>query len=99
MRALRTVSFLLIAIPRGEATIDGEWAGRVTGLRDARVVNALAYLRVTFAVDDRRRHARPAPEARRAAPQQRGGPVRRDVSTPLRPRHEGLLIGLARELG
>jgi len=68
----------------GRATIDGEWAGRVTGLRDQRVeiammrtpdghsrlelsrfltppvvadhrtapVNALGYLRVMFAVDD-----------------------------------------------
>jgi catechol 2,3-dioxygenase-like lactoylglutathione lyase family enzyme len=68
----------------GQATVDGEWAGRVTGLRDMRVeiammrtpdghgrlelsrfltpapvadhrnapVNALGYLRVMFAVDD-----------------------------------------------
>src|SRR3982750_5032381 len=68
----------------GRTTIDGDWAGRVTGLRDQRVeiammrtpdghgrielsrfltpppvadhrnapVNALGYLRVTFAVDD-----------------------------------------------
>jgi catechol 2,3-dioxygenase-like lactoylglutathione lyase family enzyme len=68
----------------GQATIEGEWAGRVTGLRDQRVetammrtpdghsrleisrfltpatvadhrnapVNALGYLRVMFAVDD-----------------------------------------------
>ena len=69
---------------QGRATIDGEWAGRVTGVRDQRVevaimhtpdghsrlelsrflappvvadhrtapVNALGYLRVMFAVDD-----------------------------------------------
>ncbi|MFL6352726.1 MAG: VOC family protein, partial [Bryobacteraceae bacterium] len=52
----------------GRATIEGEWAGRVTGLGDQRVeiantppavadhrnapVNALGYLRVMFAVDD-----------------------------------------------
>ena len=40
----------------GRATVEGEWAGRITGLGDQRVenapVNALGYLRVMFAVDD-----------------------------------------------
>jgi catechol 2,3-dioxygenase-like lactoylglutathione lyase family enzyme len=48
----------------GRAVIEGDWSGRVTGLRDQRVeppvvadhrnapVNSLGYLRVMFAVDD-----------------------------------------------
>lgn len=38
----------------GRATIEGEWAGRVTGLSDHRTapVNALGYLRVMFTVED-----------------------------------------------
>ena len=45
----------------GRGLVEGEWAGRVTGLGDQRVeiadhrnapVNALGYLRVMFAVDD-----------------------------------------------
>jgi catechol 2,3-dioxygenase-like lactoylglutathione lyase family enzyme len=39
----------------GRAMVEGEWAGRVTGLGDQRVetaMNALGYLRVMFDVDD-----------------------------------------------
>jgi hypothetical protein len=105
----------------GRAMIEGDWSGRVTGLRDQRVeiammrapdghgrielsrflappVNTLGYLRVMFAVDDLRRYARPAPQTRRSA-RRRSGPVRRRVSALLRPRPEGILIGLAEQIG
>src|SRR5512132_609571 len=89
----------------GQATVEGDWAGRVTGLGDQRVeiammrtpdghsrlelsrfltppvvadhrnapVNALGYLRVMFAVEDIDDTLAPAPQARRAACQQRSG--------------------------
>jgi catechol 2,3-dioxygenase-like lactoylglutathione lyase family enzyme len=114
----------------GQFTIEGEWSGRVTGLRDQRVevammrtpdghsrlelsrfltppvvadhrnapVNALGYLRVMFAVDDiddtlarLRKHG--------ARARRRSGPVRRRISALLHPGPDGLLIGLAQELG
>ena len=114
----------------GRATIEGEWAGRVTGLRDQRVeiammrtpdghsrlelsrfltppivadhrnapVNALGYLRVMFSVEDI--HDTLARLRRRGA-QLVGEVVQYEdayllcyVRGP-----EGLLIGLAQELG
>ena len=114
----------------GRATIEGEWAGRVTGLGDQRVemamlrtpdghgrlelsrflappvvadhrnapVNALGYLRVMFAVDDldetlerlRARGARLVGEVVRYQDAYRLCYIRGP---------EGLLIGLAQELG
>src|SRR5512142_2746739 len=114
----------------GRATIEGEWAGRVTGLRDQRVeiammrtpdghsrielsrfltpptvadhrnapVNALGYLRVMFAVDDidetleklRKRGAQLVGEVVRYKDAYRLCYIRGP---------EGLLIGLAQELG
>jgi catechol 2,3-dioxygenase-like lactoylglutathione lyase family enzyme len=114
----------------GRATIEGEWAGRVTGLRDQRVeiammrtpdghsrlelsrflappvvadhrnapVNALGYLRVMFTVDDiddtlarlRKRGAQLVGEV----VQYEGAYLLCYVRGP-----EGLLIGLAQELG
>ncbi|MYZ50254.1 VOC family protein [Propylenella binzhouense] len=114
----------------GRATIEGEWAGRVTGLRDQRVeiammrtpdghsrlelsrflappvvadhrnapVNALGYLRVMFAVDD----LDATLERLRARGAQLEGEVVRygDVYRLCYIRGpEGLLIGLAEELG
>src|ERR1700754_1962028 len=114
----------------GRATIEGEWAGRVTGLVDQRVeiammrtpdghsrlelsrflappvvadhrsapVNALGYLRVMFAVDDiDGTLARP----RTRAAQLVGDVVRyKDAYRLCYIRGpEGLLIGLAQELG
>ena len=98
--------------------VEGEWAGRVTGLGDQRVeiammrtpdghgrlelsrflappviadhrnapVNALGYLRVMFTVDDIDETLARLRQARRAACQQRSGPVRGRVSALLRPR-------------
>jgi catechol 2,3-dioxygenase-like lactoylglutathione lyase family enzyme len=114
----------------GRATIEGEWAGRVTGLRDQRVeiammrtpdghsrlelsrflappvvadhrnapVNALGYLRVMFAVDDiddtlerlRQRDAQLVGEVVQFQDTYRLCYIRGP---------EGLLIGLAQELG
>src|SRR5690349_19394581 len=114
----------------GRATIDGEWAGRVTGLGDQRVeiammrtpdghcrlelsrflrpspvadhrnapVNALGYLRVMFAVDDL--------DDTLARLRTRGAQLVGDV-VPYEDVYrlcyirgpEGLLIGLAEELG
>ena len=114
----------------GEATIDGDWAGRVTGLRDMRVeiammrtpdghsrvelsrfltppavadhrnapVNALGYLRIMFAVDDidetlarlRKRGAELVGEVVQYENVYRLCYIRGP---------EGLLIGLAQELG
>jgi catechol 2,3-dioxygenase-like lactoylglutathione lyase family enzyme len=114
----------------GQATIEGEWAGRVTGLRDQRVqiammrtpdgysrleisrfltppaiadhrnapVNALGYLRVMFAVDDiddtlarlRKRGAQLVGEVVQYEDTYRLCYIRGP---------EGLLIGLAQELG
>src|SRR3954462_13043698 len=114
----------------GRATIEGEWAGRVTGLRDQRVeiammrtpdghsrlelsrfltpppvadhrtapVNALGYLRVMFAVDDvddtlarlRKRGAQLVGEVVQYEDAYRLCYIRGP---------EGLLIGLAEELG
>jgi catechol 2,3-dioxygenase-like lactoylglutathione lyase family enzyme len=114
----------------GRATIEGEWAGRVTGLRDQRVeiammrtpdghsrlelsrflappvvadhrnapVNALGYLRVMFAVEDidatlarlRKRGARLVGEVVRYEDAYRLCYIRGP---------DGLLIGLAQELG
>jgi catechol 2,3-dioxygenase-like lactoylglutathione lyase family enzyme len=114
----------------GQATIEGEWAGRVTGLRDQRVeiammrtpdghsrleisrflsppaiadhrnapVNALGYLRVMFAVDDiddtlarlRKRGAELVGEVVQYEDTYRLCYIRGP---------EGLLIGLAQELG
>ena len=114
----------------GRATIEGEWAGRVTGLRDQRVeiammrtpdghsrlelarflappvvadhrnapVNALGYLRVMFAVEDiddtvdrlRKRGAELVGEIVRYEDAYRLCYIRGP---------EGLLIGLAQELG
>ncbi len=114
----------------GRATIEGEWAGRVTGLGDQRVeiammrtpdghgrlelsrflapatvadhrnapVNALGYLRVMFAVDDidetlerlRNRGARLVGEVVRYEDAYRLCYVRGP---------EGILIGLAQQLG
>jgi len=114
----------------GQATIEGEWAGRVTGLGDQRVeiammhtpdghsrlelsrflrpptvadhrsapVNALGYLRVMFAVDDldetlarlRRRGAQLVGEVVQYEDAYRLCYIRGP---------EGLLIGLAQELG
>jgi catechol 2,3-dioxygenase-like lactoylglutathione lyase family enzyme len=114
----------------GQATVEGEWAGRVTGLGDQRVeiammrtpdghsrlelsrflaplvvadhrkapVNALGYLRVMFAVDDL--DATLARLGRRGA-QLVGEVVNyKDVYRLCYIRGpEGLLIGLAQELG
>jgi catechol 2,3-dioxygenase-like lactoylglutathione lyase family enzyme len=114
----------------GEATIDGDWAGRVTGLRNMRVeiammrtpdghsrlelsrfltpspvadhrnapVNALGYLRIMFAVDDidetlarlRKRGAELVGEVVQYENVYRLCYIRGP---------EGLLIGLAQELG
>ena len=114
----------------GRATVEGEWAGRVTGLRDQRVeiammrtpdghsrlelsrfltppviadhrnapVNALGYLRVMFAVDDidetltrlRKRGAQLAGEVVQFQDVYRLCYIRGP---------EGILIGLAEELG
>ena len=114
----------------GRATIEGEWAGRVTGLRDQRVeiammrtpdghsrlelsrfltppvvadhrnapVNALGYLRVMFTVEDiddtlarlRKRGAQLVGEV----VQYEGAYLLCYIRGP-----EGLLIGLAQELG
>jgi catechol 2,3-dioxygenase-like lactoylglutathione lyase family enzyme len=114
----------------GRATIEGEWAGRVTGVRDQRVeiammrtpdghsrlelsrfltpptiadhrtapVNALGYLRVMFAVDDidetlarlRKRGAQLVGEVVQYGDAYRLCYIRGP---------EGLLIGLAEELG
>src|SRR6478672_9884655 len=114
----------------GQATIEGEWAGRVTGLPGQRVeiammrtpdghsrlelsrfltpppvadhrnapVNALGYLRVMFAVDDidetlerlRKRGAQLVGEVVQYQDAYRLCYIRC---------HEGLLIGLAQELG
>jgi len=114
----------------GRATIEGEWAGRVTGVRDQRVeiammrtpdghsrlelsrfltppaiadhrsapVNALGYLRVMFAVDDiddtlarlRKRGAQLVGEVVQYEDAYRLCYIRGP---------EGLLIGLAEELG
>jgi catechol 2,3-dioxygenase-like lactoylglutathione lyase family enzyme len=114
----------------GRATIEGEWAGRVTGLRDQRVemammrtpdghsrlelsrfltppaiadhrnapVNALGYLRVMFAVDDiddtlarlRKRGAQLVGEVVQYEDAYRLCYIRGP---------EGLLIGLAEEIG
>ena len=114
----------------GRSTIEGEWAGRVTGLRDQRVeiammrtpdghsrlelsrfltppaiadhrnapVNALGYLRVMFAVDDlddtlarlRKRGAQLVGEVVQYEDAYRLCYIRGP---------EGLLIGLAEELG
>ena len=114
----------------GRATIEGEWAGRVTGLRDQRVeiammrtpdghsrlelsrfltppvvadhrndpVNALGYLRVMFAVEDiddtlarlRKRGAQLVGEVVQYEDAYRLCCIRGP---------EGLLIGLAQELG
>ena len=114
----------------GRATVEGEWAGRVTGLRDQRVeiammrtpdghsrlelsrfleptpvadhrnapVNALGYLRVMFAVDDlhetlarlRTRGAQLVGDVVQYQDQYRLCYIRGP---------EGLLIGLAQELG
>jgi catechol 2,3-dioxygenase-like lactoylglutathione lyase family enzyme len=114
----------------GQAMIDGEWAGRVTGLRDQRVevammrtpdghsrielsrflvppvvadhrnapVNALGYLRVMFAVDDI--------DDTLARLQERGAQLVSEVvqyEDTYRLCYirgpEGLLIGLAQEVG
>ena len=114
----------------GRATIEGEWAGRVTGVRDQRVeiammrtpdghgrlelsrfltppvvadhrnapVNALGYLRVMFAVDDI--------DETLARLQKRGAQLVGDVvqyENSYRLCYirgpEGLLIGLAEQLG
>jgi catechol 2,3-dioxygenase-like lactoylglutathione lyase family enzyme len=114
----------------GQATVDGEWSGRVTGLRDQQVeiammrtpdgqsrlelsrfvtppvaadhrnapVNALGYLRVMFAVDDiddtlarlREHGAQLVDEVVRYEDVYRLCYIRGP---------EGLLIGLAQELG
>ena len=114
----------------GRATIEGEWAGRVTGLRDQRVeiammrtpdghgrlelsrfltppvvadhrrapVNALGYLRVMFAVEDL---DETLARLRKRGAQLVGDVVRYEDAYRLcyirGP--EGLLIGLAEELG
>src|ERR1700740_3258386 len=114
----------------GQATVEGEWAGRVTGLGDQRVeiammrtpdghgrlelsrflaprvvadhrnapVNALGYLRVMFAVDD---IDETLARLRKRGAQLVGDVVRYQDSYRLcyirGP--EGLLIGLAQELG
>jgi catechol 2,3-dioxygenase-like lactoylglutathione lyase family enzyme len=114
----------------GQATIDGEWAGRVTGLRGQRVemammrtpdghgrlelshfltppavadhrnapVNALGYLRVMFAVDD---IDETLDRLRKHGAQLVGDVVRYEDAYRLcyirGP--DGLLIGLAEELG
>lgn len=114
----------------GRATIEGEWAGRVTGLRDQRVeiammrtpdghsrlelsrflnppvvadhrnapVNALGYLRVMFAVDD---IDETLARLRKHGAQLVGEVVQYENTYRLcyirGP--EGLLIGLAQELG
>jgi len=115
----------------GEGTIEGEWAGRVTGLRDQRVevammrtpdghsrlelsrfltpppvadhrnapVNALGYLRVMFAVDDI--------DETLARLQERGAQLVSDEVVQYEDAYrlcyirapDGLLIGLAEELG
>src|SRR4029453_430361 len=114
----------------GRATIEGEWAGRVTGLRDQRVeiammrtpdghsrlelsrfltppavedhrnapVNALGYLRVMFAVDD---IDETLARLRKRGAQLVGEVVKyKDVYRLCYIRGpEGLLIGLAEELG
>lgn len=114
----------------GRATIEGEWAGRVTGLRDQCVeiammrtpdghsrlelsrfvtpptvadhrnapVNALGYLRVMFAVDD---IDETLGKLRKHGAQLVGEVVRyKDVYRLCYIRGpEGLLIGLAQELG
>jgi len=116
---------------KGRSTVEGEWAGRVTGLNDQRVeiammrtpdghgrlelsrfleppavadhrnapVNALGYLRVMFAVDDIRETL--ARLSRRGAQLVSSEVVQYEdayrlcyVRGP-----EGLLIGLAEELG
>jgi catechol 2,3-dioxygenase-like lactoylglutathione lyase family enzyme len=115
----------------GQTTIDGEWAGRVTGLRDMRVevammrtpdghsrleisrfltptaivdhrnapVNALGYLRVMFAVDDidetlARLREHGAELVSREVVQYQDAYRLCYIRGP-----EGLLIGLAQELG
>ncbi|HEY5196600.1 MAG TPA: VOC family protein [Solirubrobacteraceae bacterium] len=114
----------------GQATIEGDWAGRVTGLRDMRVeiammrtpdghgrleisrfltpapvadhrnvpVNALGYLRVMFAVDD---IDETLARVRKHGTELVGEVVRYEDAYRLcyirGP--EGLLIGLAQELG
>ena len=114
----------------GQATIEGEWAGRVTGLGDQRVeiammrtpdghgrlelsrfvtppvvadhrnapVNALGYLRVMFAVDD---IDETLERLRKRGAQLVGEVVQyKDVHLLCYIRGpEGLLIGLAQELG
>jgi catechol 2,3-dioxygenase-like lactoylglutathione lyase family enzyme len=114
----------------GRATVEGEWAGRVTGLRDQRVeiammrtpdghsrlelsrfltppavedhrnapVNALGYLRVMFAVDD---IDETLARLRKRGAQLVGEVVKyKDVYRLCYIRGpEGLLIGLAQELG
>jgi catechol 2,3-dioxygenase-like lactoylglutathione lyase family enzyme len=114
----------------GRATIEGEWAGRVTGLRDQRVeiammrmpdghgrlelsrfftppviedhrnapVNALGYLRVMFAVDDLDETLE---RLRKLGAQLVGEVVQfKDTYRLCYIRGpEGLLIGLAQELG
>jgi len=114
----------------GRATVEGEWAGRVTGLRDQRVeiammrtpdgqsrlelsrflsppvvadhrnapVNALGYLRVMFAVDD---IDETLARLRKRGAQLVGEVVQyEDVYRLCYMRGpDGLLIGLAQELG
>jgi catechol 2,3-dioxygenase-like lactoylglutathione lyase family enzyme len=114
----------------GRATIEGEWAGRVTGLRDQRIeiammrmpdghgrlelsrfltppviedhrnapVNALGYLRVMFAVDDLDETLE---RLRKLGAQLVGEVVQfKDTYRLCYIRGpEGLLIGLAQELG
>jgi catechol 2,3-dioxygenase-like lactoylglutathione lyase family enzyme len=115
----------------GQATVEGEWAGRVTGLRDMRVemamlrtpdghgrlelsrffapapvadhrnapVNALGYLRVMFAVDDL--------DATLARLRDHGAELVSSEVVQYEDAYrlcyvrgpEGLLIGLAQELG
>ena len=102
----------------GRAMVEGEWAGRVTGLGDQRVEIAMMrtpdghsrlelsrFITPPVVADHRnapvnasslptrhvcrgrhRRYARPAPQARRRACQQRSGPVPRRVSSLLHPR-------------
>ncbi|TAX67284.1 VOC family protein (plasmid) [Rhizobium ruizarguesonis] len=114
----------------GRATIEGEWAGRVTGLGDQRVeiammrtldghsrlelsrflrpdvvadhgnapVNALGYLRAMFTVDDVEETLE---RLRTRGAQLVGDVVRYEDAYKLCyiRGHEGLLIGLAQELG
>ena len=115
----------------GQGMVEGEWAGRVTGLGDQRVeiammrtpdghgrlelsrflappvvadhrnapVNALGYLRVMFAVDDIDETLAQAPRARRASSSREVVQYEDAYRLCYIRGPEGLLVGLAQELG